>query len=382
MTARDYRFREIDIFRAIAILMVIGFHYFSRWTPPRHDMNYYPYGSYFSEVLLLQHGNLGVQFFFIISGFVIALTLESCKSLSDFALRRAARLVPAMVVCSLITFFVERWLLPIEEFRTLGSPLNLLPSWTFTDPYLWSKLLPITNWAHIDGAYWSLAIEVKFYFWAGVLYFLFRDRFLPSILALCAVTWLLYATGTVLNNSTMLKAEMLLLGSYAPPFAVGSYAPLFAAGIVFYRMVKAPHHFKALLPIVATCYAAELTSVAIVAKSMSQALGADFIITAFFGAFLLIAAGWRAPQSRLLDGLSYIGVVSYPLYLLHQNIGVGLLSYGIGVDDPELIIALVASIIVAMLLASMLIYHHVERPAKRLLLSSHRTWFNVRRDRA
>lgn len=370
MTARDNRFREIDIFRAVAILLVIGFHYFSRWTPPRHDLNLYPYGQYFSDVFPLSHGHLGVQFFFIISGFVIALTLESCKSFSDFALRRAARLVPAMIVCSLVTLVIERWFLPVEEFRNLGSPLNLLPSWTFTDPYLWSKILPATNWAHVDGSYWSLAVEVKFYFWAGVLFFFSRDRFLLAILALCAVTWLLFAAGTVLNSKVLLRADMIFFGSYAP---------LFAAGIVFYRMFKEPHRFKALLPLVAACYAAELISTAITATSVSKALGTALMITLFFAAFLAFATGWKAPENRMLDGLAYVGLVSYPLYLLHQNIGVGLLSYGVGSEGAGLMFALVASVIAAMLLASMLVHRYVEIPGKRLILSSGRTWLKVGR---
>ena len=189
MTSQAARYREIDLFRAVAILMVIGFHYLSRWTPPRFEINFYPYGNFFAENVLFANGSLGVDFFFIISGFVIALTLESCRNFFDFFVRRVARLLPAMIVCSLLTIIIVRLFIPVSIFQESASLWNLLPSWTFTDPYIWSKVLPVTS--HIDGAYGTLVVEVKFYFWAACIYFLRKEKFLLNIFAFCAATSIL-----------------------------------------------------------------------------------------------------------------------------------------------------------------------------------------------
>lgn len=69
------RIQILDGFRAISILSVLLFHFFSRWTPPLSSESFYPYGSkYFSW---FQYGGVGVEFFFMISGFVIYFTLEN-----------------------------------------------------------------------------------------------------------------------------------------------------------------------------------------------------------------------------------------------------------------------------------------------------------------
>ena len=92
----------LDGYRALAIGMVVLYHYFARWTPPDHAANLYPYGPVLRDAF--SFGYLGVNFFFIISGFVIGMTLERCKTPGEFFVRRFARLWPAMLACSIITF--------------------------------------------------------------------------------------------------------------------------------------------------------------------------------------------------------------------------------------------------------------------------------------
>ena len=96
----------LDGLRCIAILAVIPFHYFSRWTPPEYYENLYPYGNVFSP--LFRYGFYGVNLFFVVSGFVITLTLYKCSSPFEFGVRRIARLWPSMALCSLITLLLIR----------------------------------------------------------------------------------------------------------------------------------------------------------------------------------------------------------------------------------------------------------------------------------
>ena len=95
-TSPGSRLAPLDGMRGLAILLVIVFHFFQRFP------EYYPYGD---EILpLASHGYLGVHLFFIISGFVIALTLSKKPTLLQFAVGRFVRLWPAMLVCSTLTF--------------------------------------------------------------------------------------------------------------------------------------------------------------------------------------------------------------------------------------------------------------------------------------
>ena len=100
------RIAVLDGFRALAILSVMFFHYFSRWTPPLNSISIYPYKNSYN---FFQYGYLGVQFFFIISGFVIFFTLERTNYLVAFWKKRVIRLVPSIVCASIITFIIFRF---------------------------------------------------------------------------------------------------------------------------------------------------------------------------------------------------------------------------------------------------------------------------------
>src|SRR5258706_14170930 len=99
------RIKTIDGFRAIAIMMVIFFHFFSRWTFPVSNINLYPYKNRFNYFTM---GRLGVHFFFMISGFVIFMTLEKTESFRLFMVNRFLRLMPSMITISLVTFLAFR----------------------------------------------------------------------------------------------------------------------------------------------------------------------------------------------------------------------------------------------------------------------------------
>ncbi|HXP49743.1 MAG TPA: acyltransferase family protein, partial [Bacteroidia bacterium] len=83
---KENRIDILDSFRFIAVVSVMLFHYYARWTPPGYYANYYPYGN--AGASYFQYGLLGVNFFFIISGFVILYTLEKSASYSGFLLKR------------------------------------------------------------------------------------------------------------------------------------------------------------------------------------------------------------------------------------------------------------------------------------------------------
>src|SRR5690606_36957541 len=127
-----------------------------------------PYGDRFTGVILFKEGLLGVQLFFLLSGFVILMTLQKTRSYLEFLKKRWLRLFPAMLIVTVILF-------PISQFlpeRPKGVPdwVDLIPGLTFIDP-TWIELFTKSKVDELEGTFWSLYVEVKYYLFFGGMYF-------------------------------------------------------------------------------------------------------------------------------------------------------------------------------------------------------------------
>ncbi len=345
------RMRVLDGYRTLAIMLVLAFHYCSRWTQPNFAENLYPYGDLLRDLPLAGHGYLGVQLFFIISGFVIALTLISSKDWLDFALRRTARLFPTMVLCAVITFAMLA-ILPVSYFEP--RLVDFLPSLTFIEPYLWERALG-TPVRAIDEAYWSLFIEVQFYLWASLLFFVFgKARFLASFTVFLNAVLLLMVAGALASSKSI-----LFLGDHV--FAA-SHLSWFGAGIAFFYLhLDRGNRLARLL-------AVETLTVSIAQALLRNAAAEIPYYLAFYALFVLFV--FRRQWVRVFEWKPFTsaGESSYSLYLLHQNIGVTLIAVlggGAGARWSALAVPVVATI---MVLLSLQIYRKWELPAKRKVL--------------
>ena len=326
--------------------MVLLYHYFARWTVPIGPRNLYPYGNIFAGET--RYGFLGVELFFVISGFVITLTLRRCASIQEFALRRFARLWPTMAICASITYVLCH-LIPNSPFEpSLG---DFLPSLTFTDPQAFDFLTHSSRFDWMDGSYWSLFAEVRFYAIAGVVYFAQRQRYERNMLTLSAVVlgahFLAYLSG-----HTSFAQALETIG-------IAQTLPWFLIGIGFYAGRLAPFLWVALPGLVSLYIEGE------VATSVCA------------GALLIIPLVWAAYRtragSRLLAAkpLVTIGTASYSLYLLHQYLGIALIhEIGIETGMHGYSSALIAVAVAAVLtVVSILLYRYVEAPLNRLIVS-------------
>jgi peptidoglycan/LPS O-acetylase OafA/YrhL len=341
----------LDGYRTLAIMLVLAFHYCSRWTPPNYPENLYPYGSMLRDIPIAGHGYLGVQLFFIISGFVIALTLLHSKDWLDFALRRAARLFPTMIFCAVLTFAILA-MLPVTYFEP--RLVDFLPSLTFIEPYLWEKALG-TPVSAIDGAYWSLFVEVKFYFWAGLLFFVFgKARFLPSFTTFLNAVLLLTVVGMLASNKSVLDVGQHI---FAAP-----HLSWFGAGIAFFYLHLDRENRLARLLAVETL-------VVVIAQAFIR--GAELEIPyylAFYALFVLFVFRRQWLRAFEWKPLTSAGEASYSLYLVHQNVGVTLIAVLGGAVGPHWSALAVPVVATIMVLFSLQIYRKWELPAKRKVL--------------
>src|ERR1700744_624287 len=185
--ASKIRLAYLDGLRGVAILLVIAFHFYGRSINP------------VAEFILVKHGNLGVNLFFAISGFVISQTLHASASPKHFAIKRFARLFPAMFVCSSLTIAFS-FLGP----RTYSSTFsNFLPSLTFIDPNVFNTIFRVNNFNWMDPSYWSLFTEIRFYLIAAILYFLGRAAFFRNFLIFAIVVGLVFPMAIFLQVSPL-----------------------------------------------------------------------------------------------------------------------------------------------------------------------------------
>ena len=128
----------------------------------------FPYRETYARIPVLDHGWAGVNLFFLISGYVILLTLKRCSGFAEFLSRRWIRLFPAMLVASLLIFGASQ-VIGRNMPHGRADPVDLLPGLTFLSPPFWEMILarPV---GELDGVFWTLYVEVGFYVIFGALY--------------------------------------------------------------------------------------------------------------------------------------------------------------------------------------------------------------------
>jgi len=349
------RIRLLDSFRALAALYVVCYHYLYDWMDSLLADAVNPSLPLLVSNSIVEHGLMGVDLFFMISGFVIALTLSRTKSIPEFIVKRFARLFPAMLVCSVLTFLVVK-VLAVEPFSTV-EVIDFLPSLTFMPPVLFEKLFGLdTNW--ISVVYWTLFVEVKFYFFAALVYFLLPGKFLIrfSTLAflLCAAYWITLATGYQLTNS--------FLGLIFFP----EYAFLFVAGIAFHAIYDSEGQSK-VVPIAIILFSLTYSVLVYspINPSPSSSTTAMLLILVYHLLFLLFVSDARILRFLKSGVLVKIGTASYALYLLHEAIGLSVIQR----LNEDVFASGIWPVVVAamMVLISIVFYDRVETPARRYI---------------
>ena len=345
------RVAVLDGLRAVAILGVLAYHYAIRWTPPNADTDLYPYHGFFTGLPLLKYGWAGVELFFVISGFVICMTLERCDGLWDFARRRFARLWPAMLVCATLTMVVAQF--GPDQWKVDGW--GFLSSILFIDPNLFGAWLHHPGIGWVDGVYWTLWIEVRFYILAALLYTLFRKRFLTALTVLMVVSFI--AGLRALQYPHRDWAWLVLLPTFLPYFVFG----------VGLQRLNGAWRLKgeaglAILLSVFCIFAQGWLSFDLPAGEPLGLAVANVLIVA---AFLLFAAGSPLMAPFAWAPLAKLGESSYSLYLIHSVAGIVLVQHLSRIVPWPLALIVVTS---GMIGVSLLLFRWVEVPGKRLIL--------------
>jgi len=344
----------LDVYRALAILSVMLFHYTVRWTTPLDPQNHFPGGQVFASTTILSYGWMGVELFFVVSGFVILLTLERTTGLTDFAVRRFSRLFPPMMI-SALGVAVTLDLLGPRDWSV--GPLDFLFTLTFVDPMIWGKMLHISDLHWVDGAYWTLWTEVRFYILAALTFRLARGRFVTGWMFLQVITAILQFSGV--SKLTHI-ANGLLMAPYLPYFSIG----IAAYTLKYLHKGKATTAGLALLVASAAIVLLDsLLPLRPFAGNPLALLAANSLVLLLSITIIFSDGQVTSRPGRLII---LVGRASYSVYLLHQLVGVTILRI-VGSNGMTSLFA-VPAVMLAVILAGIGLYNHVELPGQRLAL--------------
>lgn len=339
------RMSHIDGHRGLAILLVVLYHAYSRWG------GLIKYDSAISNFPVFKFGMAGVWLFFMISGFVILMTLEKTKSATEFLKKRWLRLFPAMFLCSTLIFVTA----PLLPHRPAGLPssVDFLPGILFTEPSWLNHLFKLSS-ESLEGAFWSLYVEVRFYILSAFLYFHLNPKRYPSTLASIFILTMLVRSTDKISDWQEIEHASSLLKSMGFTF----YG-WFAAGAYLYQFKKTGN----------TANAWKASLMAALSSASQITTSVHHVIACLAVSMLFIGSEFSAIARRLLSNriLKWMGLISYPLYLIHEN---AMISLTISLESaapstPQILLPLAPIAILSLL--SYLIAKHAEPWIRKLL---------------
>jgi peptidoglycan/LPS O-acetylase OafA/YrhL len=309
------RVNEIDFLRFFAALMVMLYHYSFRGYAA-DGMSTMPYPLL---APVAKYGYLGVQLFFLISGFVILMT-ASTGSLKKFIVSRFARLYPAFWVCCTVTFVTIATIGGKYYSASIGQ--------YFINMTMLSGFIGVPS---IDGSYWSIFIELKFYALIALLLIFCKINQAQLFLVLWLIATIALNVLKIGKLGSLLS--IILIVDYSPYFIAGAMSflvwsrgiSLTRISVIFIAWLLAISYSLDDIPNRETHYNTEFNSYVVIG-----------MISTFFAVMLLVSirrTGFLGKRQWVT-----IGALTYPLYLLHQTIGFMIFNLAYPAINPHILL--------------------------------------------
>lgn len=288
----------LDIIRFAAAAMVMMFHlgYWS-WVSAGTPAGIIAGRVAYPELSVLSCGWVGVEIFFVLSGFVIAYSAENATTTS-FVRGRFLRLAPAAWLCATVTLV---FLVLLGKTPSLGAYFHSM------------AFIPFPPW--VDGVYWTLGIEISFYSLILCLLALRAFRRIEWLAwALCVASSIAFVLRPTFNHRIF---ELLLL----------EHGAFFALGVFAWLYLLKSHTISNLLGMV-YCFPVCLVAIHHV-ESGKLALPGNvewlpYVVWVAAMVAMILSVSMPLKPSPLLRRL---GLATYPLYLLHDVCGSAIIRW-------------------------------------------------------
>lgn len=314
------RYEILDGLRGVASMLVVAYHLFET----------YSHGAAYQ---MLNHGYLAVDFFFVLSGFVIGYAYDdrwTRMSLKDFFKRRLVRLHPMVIMGTLIGallfYFGESpafpligqtpWWLMLLLFLLGCTMIPALVSWDIRG---WTEM------NSLNGPTWSLTLEYV----ANILYALFIRHFSRTLLAIFVLAAAFLTIDLTMNLDVF---HLFSEGRVAPYTVIGGWSITPAQLYIGFTRLLYPFFAGLLLSRVNKLinlkggfwWSAVLVAAVLVMPRVGgeenmwmNGLYEAFCILIMFPLIVSIGAGSSVYGSKSVKICTFLGEISYPLYVTH-----------------------------------------------------------------
>ncbi|MER6394692.1 acyltransferase [Kitasatospora sp. NPDC001603] len=346
--AKRPRLYALDGMRLFAALSVLSFH----WTAYVGISGVWQ-GVTPKDVLptvnrMAAYGWLGVELFFVISGFVICMSCWG-KRPGEFFVSRVVRLYPGYWAGIALTSLV---VLNLKQFARSGAGDGLNAGTILGNLTMLQTPLGMR---HVDGVYWTLWVEMRFYLLFAIV--VATGLTYRKVVAFCGI-WTILA---VLAP----QADLPLLTTLAMP----NESPFFIAGVGMFLMYRFGQNLL-LWGIVGFSWILALTRLTSIQEVYVNVLGHPLswnvmagVVTAAFA--LVLGAALGVFDWVQWTWLTVAGALTYPLYLIHQEIGWTLIHWLLTKDFG--VRAALGTTLLAVMVAAWLIHRLVERPVSKMM---------------
>ncbi|WP_433419469.1 acyltransferase family protein [Microtetraspora malaysiensis] len=344
------RLHEIDALRITAAVAVMTYHYvFSGYAGGASPLSFPVAGE------LARFGYLGVDLFFMISGFVVLLSAWERRP-RVFVVSRIVRLYPAFWVAVTITIIVSitlslgRYPVTFVQYLANLTMFNALP-----------------NIPNIDVVYWTLWAEIRFYAlifvltWIGVT----RSRVTGMLWGWLALTFLL--------QSGVLPASV---HSVADLVVQSQFSHYFIAGMALCVVYRSGLSWNLGVIIVACLGNAVYRGVEFAGKVGNHTeIMAGVVVAVIIAIFLVMTLiALRVTRNLGRPWFAVAGALTYPLYLIHAHVGFVIFTRLGNRVPPHL---LLISTMVVMCLVAYAIHALIERPLAPVFKQALNLIFNL-----
>lgn len=340
------RIQSIDGLRGVAALLVVLFHLHEAVSRTATEWLWSPID------LIARNGAKGVDIFFVISGFVIAMSVSKGAGtvgyFGRFVLRRSIRLDPPY------------WAAILLELVLLHSTLRLFPAHPVVLPtgaQLFSHffyLQDLLGYGSIVLSFWTLCYEIQFYgFFVGLIVL---RHYLPTVFQ--STRWTALFAGGLFLLSVWVR--FVSPGSAPHGLFIDRWYQFFIGTLTYFAISESGR-----LKMLYLAWAALAVVVVSTSTSLVQLL--PMVVSAW-----LVLAARDVRWGRLLSArpLQFLGAISYSLYLFHSSVGwrfVSLMQKLIpGTWSSAMAVAVYLAGIVVSILFAALMWRLIERPFLRL----------------